>query len=113
MKPQEFKDYLTIFKAQQKTTHSPIVAESVIRKFGGGRGRNIKTLYISYSGHYRDGQQIPANAWMGHVCKVWNNVVLLTNGYDGALFEVDHKTVKTTVKGTTLKVSANIVEKEK
>jgi len=28
------------------------------------------------------------------------------------LFEVDHKTVKVIVKGTTLKVSANMVEKE-
>ena len=112
MKPQEFPAYLNVFQANQRETRSPIVAEAVIRKFGGGRGHETRTLHIAYSGAYRDGQQVHANAWMEHVCKVWNNGILLVNGYDGTLFEVDHNTVKVIVKGTTVKVSANMVEKE-
>ena len=112
MKPQEFKNYLTVFKKRQKQSRSPIIAEAVIRKFGGGRGHETRILHIAYSGMYRDGQQVHANVWMELVCKAWNDVIRLTSGYDGTLFEIDHKTVKVIVKGTTLKVSANMVEKE-
>ena len=112
MKPKDFEKFLSAFNTRQAISRSPIVAKSVIRKFGGGRGRDIKTLYITYSGVYRDGSQVPANAWMGHVCEVWNDVLSRTEGFDGAYFEVDHQTVKVAVKGKTLKVSANMVEKE-
>ena len=112
MRPQDFKDYLTVFKKRQAKSRSPIVAEAVIRKFGGGRGHEIKTLHITYSGVYRDGQQIHANAWVGHVCEVWNDAIRLRSGYDGTLFEIDYKTVKIVVTGSTLKVSANMMEKE-
>lgn len=112
MKSQDFKKYLPTFKTRQKKSRSPIVAEAVIRKFAGGKGHEIKTLYITYSGAYRDGQQVPANVWVGHVCEVWNDTIRLISGYDGTLFEVDHKTVEIIVTGKTLKISANIVEKE-
>lgn len=112
MKSQEFKNYRTAFRKRQEQSRSPIVAEAVIRKFGGGGGHETRTLYIAYSGMYRDGQQVHANAWMELVCKAWNDAIRLTSGYDGTLFEIDHKTVKVIVKGTTLKVSANMVEKE-
>lgn len=66
MKAREFKNYLVAFKNSQDNSRSPIVAESVIRKFGGGRGHEIKTLYITYAGVHRDGEPVPANAWMGN-----------------------------------------------
>ena len=119
MKQNEFKNTLAVFKNLQTQSDSPIVAEAIIRKFGGGRGREIKTLHILLSISVRPGQRIPAYAWMNTVCNKWNEALYqIAIGANKSLnsvtrFVLDGNTVSTTVSGSILKVSANMVEKGK
>lgn len=117
MKAQDFKKHLDELKILQAETDT-IVTEAVIRKFGGGRGREIKTLNISLSLAHRPGMHIPAYAWMNTVCQKFNQAIRHSlidekKSLNGATsFAIDAQTVRVIVKGTTLKVSANMEEKE-
>jgi len=71
MKTQDYKKYLAELKKLQAETDT-IVTEAVIRKFGGGGGRGIKTLRISLSLRHRPGMHIPTYAWMNTVCEKFN-----------------------------------------
>lgn len=118
MKPQDFKNALETFKKLQDESPSLILQEATVRKFGGGRWQNVKTLHILFSTSIRPGQKIPVYAWAQMVCTRWNEALHQLADEAGKSihsvnhFELDSNTVQVIVKGSTLKVSANMVEKE-
>ena len=118
MKPQEFKKALTTFKGLQEESPS-ILQEATVRKFGGGRGHEIRTLHILLSILVRPGQKVPVYVWAEMVCTRWNEALLQIADEVGEsihsvkCFELDNETIGITVTGLTLKVSANMAEKEK
>ncbi len=118
MKAQDFDKTLRVFKGLQEESPSPILQEATVRKFGGGRWREIKTLHILLSVSVRPGQKIPVYVWVKMICTRWNEALLQIADEAGEsihranCFTLDNETVSVTVQGMTLKVSANMVEKE-
>ncbi|MCF6278500.1 MAG: hypothetical protein L3J16_07120 [Anaerolineales bacterium] len=112
-----FARYKKAFRIRQLSSDSFVVRDAVVRKYGGGRGRKIKTLNIIFSTSYRLGQEIPAYAWMDTVCREWNEALLgIAIDERGRIdnrpvFALDGKSLRVTFKGSTLKISANMVER--
>lgn len=115
MKDEDFRKALKVFKRLQKESPSPILQEATVRKFGGGRGHETKTLHILLSTSICPGQKIPVYAWMEMVCTRWHEALLELGEsiHSANRFELDNKTLSITSQGSTLKVSANMVELNK
>lgn len=110
------KDYdatQAVFKELQEKSLSPLLQKATVRKFGGSREREIKTLHILLSTSVRPRQRIPVYVWMEMVCTRWNEALFQVTAEAGESFNrfvLDNKTVSIEVQGSTLKVSANMVE---
>lgn len=120
MKPDKFKQYLQAFRKKQIQDQSWVVQNVVIRKFGGGRGREIKSLHLLFvDSNWRPGATIRPAAWLSHVVNTWNSGIISVTIDEGLNvseapcgWQLDVSSVAIVVKGSTLKVTGRMVEME-
>ena len=107
MTTDDFEKHLKAFRLRQIQNQSQVVQNAVIRKFGGGRGREINTLHILHvDSNWRSGEQVRPVAWLGDVIDVWNSALVS----DTFRWELDAKSVTVEFKGSTLKITGSMVE---
>ncbi len=116
MKAKDFETTLEVFKKLQEESPSSFIQSATIRKHSGGRGLNIRTLHILLSVPVRPRQKIPVYVWMKVVCARWNEalheVATEAGGdiHNITPFVLKDDTVSVAVQGSTVKVTANILE---
>ena len=117
MNTSDFAMRLKAFRLLQIQDPSQVVQNTVIRKFGGGSGREIKSLHILHvDSNWRSGEQVRPVAWLGDVIYVWNSALTSATLDDGLnvsdtfCWELDAKSVTVEFKGSTLKITGSMVE---
>ena len=117
MKTSDFATCLKTFRLRQIQDQSRVVQNTVIRKLGGGSGREIKTLHILHvDSNWRPGAQALPVAWLGNVIDVWNSALTSATLDDGLnvsdtfRWELDAKSVTVEFKGSTLKITGSMLE---
>ena len=117
MTTDDFEKHLKAFRLRQIQDPSQVVQNAVIRKLGGGRGREIKTLHILHvDSNWRPGAQARPVVWLGYVIDAWNGALISETLDDGLnvsdtfRWELDAKSVTVEFKGSTLKITGSMVE---